>query len=331
MIVRPSYQTYLDAKQLLFQGELVAFPTETVYGLGANALDISAVRKIFEVKGRPQKNPIIVHVWSREQIFEYADVISPLEEKIISTLMPGPITLLLQKKPTIPSLVTAWSELVGIRIPSNKVALDFLEVVELPIAAPSANISTKPSPTSAKMVLDNLHGTIPMIIDGGDCEVGIESTVVRVEGDRVVITRPGFIGVEDLQSLLGPDVLVEYAQHVSEVTPGNMFKHYSPHCQVQLLTTINQIPFPLSHWTTAILLTQERKDSHQEWVDEFLAQGGIVYLRWSISALTSCAKSLFSWYHKADQDQVVSLFVEPLPEQGLWYAIMNRVKKSCEG
>lgn len=181
MIVQPSYQTYLDAKQLLLQGELVAFPTETVYGLGANALDTSAVRKIFETKGRPQKNPIIVHLGSIAQISEYAEITSPLEEKIITTLMPGPITILLKKKERIPLLVTAGSDFVGIRIPSNKVALDLLQTAEIPVAAPSANVSTKPSPTSAQMVFDNFHEAVPMIIDGGDCEVGIESTVVKVE------------------------------------------------------------------------------------------------------------------------------------------------------
>ncbi len=330
MLTQPSYETYLDAKQLLLQGDLVAFPTETVYGLWANALDTSAVRKIFETKGRPQKNPIIVHVGSIEQIWEYAEIVSPLEEKIITTLMPGPITILLKKKDIIPNLVTAGSEFVGIRIPSNQVALDFLQTVELPIAAPSANISTKPSPTSAEMVRDNFHENVPMIIDGGDCEVGIESTVVKVEWNRVVITRPGFITTEDLQSLFPENVHVEYAQHVSEITPGNMFKHYSPKGNVQLFKDINQIFFPLSRDKTAILVTQERIDDHKDRVDQFVAQGGILYLRWTKASLITCAKTFFSFYHQADKDHISHLFVEPLEEKGLGYAIMNRVKKSTE-
>ncbi|AHB40835.1 hypothetical protein P148_SR1C00001G0017 [candidate division SR1 bacterium RAAC1_SR1_1] len=330
MIIQPSYQTYLDAKQLLLQGDLVAFPTETVYGLGANALDRSAVRKIFETKGRPQKNPIIVHLGSITQISEYAEITSPLEEKIINTLMPGPITILLKKKPNVPDIVTAGSDFVGIRIPSNKVALDLLQISEIPVAAPSANLSTKPSPTSAQMVFDNFHEAVPMIIDGGDCEVGIESTVVKVEGSRVVITRPGFITVEDLQSLFPSDVQVEYAQHISEITPGNMFKHYSPKSNVTLLNNTNQISFPLSDEKTAILVTQEWIDDHKDRGDQFVAQGGIVYLRGSKSALISCAKTLFSWYHQADKDHIIHLLVEPLTETGLGYAIMNRVKKSCE-
>lgn len=330
MLIQPSYQTYLDAKQLLLQGELVVFPTETVYWLWANALDISAVRKIFVTKGRPQKNPIIVHVGSIEQISQYAEITSPLEEKIINTLMPGPITILLKKKNIIPDIVTAGSDFVGIRIPSNKVALDLLQISEIPVAAPSANISTKPSPTSAQMVLDNLHETVPMIIDGGDCEVGIESTVVKVEWNRVVITRPWFITLEDLQSLFPDTVQVEYAQHISEITPGNMFKHYSPKSNVALLNNTNQISFPVSDEKTAILVTQEWIEDHKDRADQFVAQDGIVYLRWSKSALISCAKTLFSWYHQADKDHIIHLLVEPLAETGLGYAIMNRVKKSAE-
>lgn len=330
MLTQPSYETYLDAKQILLEGDLVAFPTETVYGLGANALDTNAVRKIFETKGRPQKNPIIVHVGSISQISEYAEIVSPLEQEIITTLMPGPITILLKKKEIIPNLVTAGSEFVGIRIPSNKVALDFLQTVELPVAAPSANVSTKPSPTSAQMVLDNFHESVPMIIDGGACEVGIESTVVKVEWNRVVITRPGFITAEDIQSLFPESITVEYAKHISEITPWNMFKHYSPKGNVELLQNINQIFFPLSRDKTAILVTQERIYDHKDRVDQFVAQGGILYLRWIKSQLTSCAKTLFSFYHQSDKEHISHLFVEPLEEKWLGYAIMNRVKKSTE-
>lgn len=330
MIIQPSYQTYLDAKQLLLQWELVAFPTETVYGLWANALDRSAVRKIFETKWRPQKNPIIVHLGSIEQINEYVESINPLEEKIITTLMPWPITILLKRNDTVPDIVTARSDFVGIRIPSNKVALDFLQITELPIAAPSANVSTKPSPTSAQMVMDNFHEIVPMIIDGGDCEVGIESTVVKVEWNRIVITRPGFITAEDIQSLFSSDIKVEYAQHISEITPGNMYKHYSPKSKVQLLQNTNQVFDSDFYAKTAILVTQERRDIHKEQVDQFVAQGGILYLRWTKSNLISCAKTLFSWYHQADKDGVEKLYVEPVAEFGLGYAIMNRVKKSCD-
>lgn len=330
MITKPSYEIYLDAKQYLINWDLVAFPTETVYWLWANALNTSAVRKIFETKGRPQKNPIIVHLWSTDQIPEYAEIVSPIESEIINKLMSWPITILLKKKDIIPSLVTAGSEFVGIRIPSNKVALDLLQISEIPVAAPSANISTKPSPTSAQMVLDNFQESVPMIIDWGDCDVGIESTVVKVEWNSVIITRPGFITREDIQSLF-PDVIqVEYAQHISEMTPWNMYKHYSPKAKVQLLQNTNQIKFPLLNTKTALIVTQERIDDHKVRVDQFVAQGANLYLRWTKSNLISCAKTLFSLYYKADKDGVSQLYVEPLEEQWLGYAIMNRVKKSCE-
>ena len=328
MLTQPSYQTYLDAKSFLLQGELVAFPTETVYGLGANALDPQAVAKIFQTKGRPQKNPIIVHVGDISQIADYAAISNPIEQKIIDTLMPWPITILLKKKSTIPEIVTAGSEFVGIRIPSNEVALDFLKAVDLPIAAPSANISTKPSPTTAQMVWDNFHDNIPMIIDGGSCDVGIESTVVKVEDNRVIITRPGFITQEDIQSLFSAEVSVEYAQKVSEITPGNMYKHYAPTAKVQIISTPEDITFQKNK-KIAIIATQEWIEENNQILQSYPENIQII-IWWSKNNLISCAKNLFVLYHQCDQQQIDHIFIESLPEKWLWYAIMNRVKKSTE-
>lgn len=155
--------------------------------------------------------------------------------------MPGPLTILLHKKPIVSDMVTAGSEFVGIRIPQNQIARELLIESDLPIAAPSANISTKPSPTTAAMVRDNFGDKVPMIIDGGQSEVGIESTVVKVENDRVIITRPGYITKEDLASILPDTVQVEYATKVSEITPGNMFKHYSPGAKVRIFESIEDL------------------------------------------------------------------------------------------
>lgn len=238
MLTLPSYQSYLDAKSLLLKGELVAFPTETVYGLGANALDAKAVEKIFVTKGRPNQNPIIVHVGTKEEIAQYAIIENSLQQTIIDRFMPGPITLLLAKRDVLPDVVTAGRPLVGIRIPSHPVALDLLRTCQLPLAAPSANRSTKPSPTTAEMVQSDYPlGEVPMILDGGACEVGIESTVVQVVNDHeILITRPGFISLEDLREAF-PDLMIQisYAQKPSEHTPGNRFLHYSPQAKVQII------------------------------------------------------------------------------------------------
>ncbi|MEI6425843.1 MAG: L-threonylcarbamoyladenylate synthase [Candidatus Absconditabacteria bacterium] len=331
MITTPSVQTYAEAKQLLHSGNLVAFPTETVYGLGANALDTEAVSKIFTTKGRPQTNPIIVHLGDVDQILDYAHITSPWEQLIIEKLMPGPLTILLHKKPNVPDMVTAGSEFVGIRIPQNQVARELLIEVNLPIAAPSANVSTKPSPTTAAMVRDNFGDKVPMIIDGGDCEVGIESTVVKVEGDRVIITRPGYITKEDLESILPSSVQVDYATTVSEITPGNMFKHYSPGAKVRIFEN-----FPtteLTHFAPAgkllILATTERIEEYQSQLAPY-ASNITVWNRGTKSNLISCAHNLFTMYHQADNEHFSEIFIEQLPEVGLGYAIMNRVKKSAE-
>ncbi len=331
MITKPSAQTYAEATQLLQSWNLVAFPTETVYGLGANALDTEAVSKIFATKWRPQTNPIIVHLGDVDQITDYAHITSPWEHLIIEKLMPGPLTILLHKKPNVPDMVTAGSDFVGIRIPQNQVARELLIEVNLPIAAPSANVSTKPSPTSAAMVFDNFDDKVPMIIDGGDCEVGIESTVVKVEDDRVIITRPWYITKEDLESILPSSIQVDYATTVSEITPGNMFKHYSPGAKVRIFEN-----FPtteLSHfapaWKCLILATTERIEEYQTELSPY-ANNITVWNRWTKSNLISCAHNLFTMYHQADKEWFSEILIEQLPEVGLWYAIMNRVKKSAE-
>lgn len=341
MITKPSLQTYAEAKKLLHSWNLVAFPTETVYGLGANALDTEAVSKIFATKWRPQTNPIIVHLGDVDQILDYAHITSPWEQLIIEKLMPGPLTILLHKKPNVPDMVTAGSDFVGIRIPQNQVARELLIETNLPIAAPSANVSTKPSPTTAAMVRDNFGDKVPMIIDGGDCEVGIESTVVKVEDDRVIITRPWYITKEDLESILPTSVQVEYAVKVSEITPGNMFKHYSPGAKVRIFDSIEQIPLlvkggargGLSHfapaWKLLILATTERIEEYQTELAPY-ANTITVWNRWTKSNLISCAHNLFTMYHQADNEHFSEILIEQLPEIGLWYAIMNRVKKSAE-
>lgn len=331
MISKPSAQTYAEAKQLLHSWNLVAFPTETVYGLGANALDTEAVSKIFATKWRPQTNPIIVHLGDVDQIVDYAHITSPWEQLIIEKLMPGPLTILLHKKPNVPDMVTAGSDFVGIRIPQNQVARELLIEVNLPIAAPSANVSTKPSPTTAAMVRDNFGDKVPMIIDGGDCEVGIESTVVKVEGDRVIITRPWYITKEDLETILPVSVQVDYATTVSEITPGNMFKHYSPGAKVRIFEN-----FPttdLTHFAPAdkvlILATTERIEEYQTELSSYVNHV-TVWNRWTKSNLISCAHNLFTMYHQADNNKFTHILIERLPEVGLGYAIMNRVKKSAE-
>lgn len=226
-----------ECADLIRKGEIVAFPTETVYGLGANALDESAVKKIFVAKNRPSDNPFIVHVNSIEDAEKVAYVTEDAK-KIFEKFAPGPITVVLKKKPIVPDCVTAGLDTVGIRMPSHKLAQEFLRECGVPIAAPSANVSKKVSPTEARFVYDDLNGKIPAIIDGGRCDVGIESTVISLTGDRPMILRPGAITKEMLE---------EYISNVSNFSgkvdvapaPGMKYVHYSPMVPCVLYKTTN--------------------------------------------------------------------------------------------
>ncbi len=179
-----------NVANLIKNGEVIVFPTETVYGIGANALDSNAVKKIFLAKGRPSDNPLIVHVANKEDIGRVVYTPSAVEQKLIDTFMPGPITIILKKKPIIPNSVSAGLDTVGIRMPSNEIAHKIIAASEVPIAAPSANISGRPSGTRVQDIIGELESKVSAIIDGGECEYGLESTVVKVIDDTPVILRP---------------------------------------------------------------------------------------------------------------------------------------------
>ncbi len=191
-----------EAAKLIKNGELVAFPTETVYGLGADGLNVEACRKIYEVKGRPPNKPLSLHVASREMIDDIA-IVSPLAEKLIKVFLPGALTLILPKLPKVPDFVTCGKLNVGIRFPANDIALALIKSAGVPIAAPSANISNEPPPTTAQEVLKNLSGKIPLILDNGACNFGISSTIIDLTQNVPKIIRKGAINVEDIFNVIG--------------------------------------------------------------------------------------------------------------------------------
>lgn len=235
LILKPSKETYMLCSELARNGEIVAFPTETVYGLGANALDGDAVKKIFEAKGRPQDNPLIVHVGRKEDISKYVKSISPTQQILIDKFMPGPISIIFEKADCISDVVTAGGNTVAIRLPENKVAQDFINACDLPICAPSANTSKRPSPTNAKHVYDDMNEKIPVIIDGGETEVGIESTVVKVENNTIYILRAGRINKEMLVSATGLKVVDKLDNTKIPQSPGTKYTHYKPKCNMVLV------------------------------------------------------------------------------------------------
>lgn len=230
----------LGAK-LINNGEVVAFPTETVYGLGGNALDAKAVAKIFTAKGRPSDNPLIVHLASIDDIAPLVVDFSARNKLVAETFMPGPITLLFPKSEIVPDSVTAGLSAVGIRIPSHKIAREFIKACGVPIAAPSANRSTRISPTTAAHVYEDMEGRIPLIIDGGESQVGIESTVVDLSGDIPIILRPGAITAEMLAKIIG-----EVQDHKGEIistapAPGMKYKHYAPCVDMSVAKSIEAL------------------------------------------------------------------------------------------
>lgn len=226
-----------ECVEIVRNGGLVSFPTETVYGLGADATNAAAVKKIFEVKGRPQDNPLIVHLADRKQIENYAVVSNDIERLIIKKCMPGPISLILHKRENISDVVTCGLSTVAIRIPINKTARKFIRATKLPICAPSANTSKRPSPTRAKDVLADMNGKIPAIIDGGSCKIGVESTVCKVENNMVYILRPGKFSARALTKILKVPVVDKLNTAETKVaeSPGTKYTHYCPKCEMILI------------------------------------------------------------------------------------------------
>lgn len=231
--------TISRAAHILKQGGTVAFPTETVYGLGADALNPDAVRKIFEAKGRPADNPLIVHIASMDSLDKIATDIPPIAFELMDAFWPGPLTLVLKRRSAVPDITTGGLDTVAVRMPDNPVALALVKEAGTPLAAPSANTSGRPSPTTAEHVISDLSGRIDAVIDGGAVEVGVESTVLDVTSDVPVILRPGGVGVEEIKKHVGK-VLIGYTDRTVEEgevvrSPGMKYTHYSPKTKVVLV------------------------------------------------------------------------------------------------
>lgn len=316
---------FSEAIKQLQNGNIIAIPTETVYGLAADATNEHAIQKIFDLKRRPSDNPLIVHVGTKDDILKYAKINNCIEQIIIEKLMPWPITILLEKKDTIPAITTAWSPWVAIRIPNHPIALNILQQSKLALAAPSANISWSPSPTTAAMVYKNF-GDAVYIVDGWPCVVWIESTVVQVQGDTVLIHRPGFITPEDISSAVWSKVDVMYSNTESNISPGVKYKHYSPKARVHILHPGD--PLPLNSLKVWLLVTDEWLATNECTIEKCAYR---VYRWGSHINLLECAQNLYTSYYQADSDNIQDLYIESLTEtDGVAYAIMNRITKSAQ-
>lgn len=315
-------------------GKLVAFPTETVYGLGANATLEEAVRSIFEAKGRPQDNPLIIHIGEKHQLEEYAKAIPSKARKLVDHFWPGPLTLILTHKGNIATTVTAGLETVGIRMPDHPVAQALLQVANVPIAAPSANISGRPSPTEAKHVWEDLHGRIHTLLDAGQTGMGVESTIVDMTQEVPVILRPGGVTIEQIEEVIGK---VEMAPNLTRETlvpiaPGMKYTHYAPKGEMFLVkgdeqsvrSYINGQAYKLQQEgkKVGILTTEENAVKYD---------AAVVLCCGKRADPKSVAQKLYAILRTFDVYEVEYIFSETFPEEGLFLSVMNRLEKAAGG
>jgi L-threonylcarbamoyladenylate synthase len=312
-------QAISTAAALLRAGKVVAFPTETVYGLGANALDERAVAQVFAIKNRPHFDPLIVHVADQEAVVLYATDIDERAKVLMERFWPGPLTLVLRKKPNIPDLVTAGLDTVALRVPSHPVALALLRAAQVPIAAPSANPFGYVSPTTALHVQELLGKAIPLILDGGPCTVGVESTVCALTEPQAVILRPGGVAIEDIEAIIGSVALASPGQADAR-SPGTLRSHYAPHVRLCLLAPGESIPRGGENERVGLLLLQPHPDVIGYAVTEVLSQDG---------NLTEAAANLFAALRRLDAARLDRVIVEPVPEHGLGRAIMDRLRRAA--
>lgn len=328
--MKMNYPQLKEAAALLQQEEVVAFPTETVYGLGANALSDQAVQKIFEAKGRPGDNPLIVHITKKEQLTDLVDNLPEVAEKLMQAFWPGPLTLVLKSMDGVSKYVTAGLDTLAVRMPDHPVALALMEVAGLPLAAPSANLSGKPSPTTAAHVDEDLDGKIAGIVDGGPTGVGLESTVVDCTTEIPVILRPGGVTKEQLEAVVG-QVEVDPAltsQNQAPKSPGMKYTHYAPVAPVFLveggLDFLKETVLRAQNdgKKVGLLVTEETKVELGEAGDVMLTCG-------TRSDLSTVATNLYDALRAFNSTDVDIIFSETFPMTGVGAAIMNRLDKAA--
>lgn len=312
---------------LLKSGEVAAIPTETVYGLAANALDVSAVRKIFAAKGRPQDNPLILHICGLSMLYDIAESVPKTAEALAERFWPGPLTMIFPRKSHIPSETCGGLSTVGVRMPRHVFTLKLIERCGFPLAAPSANTSGLPSPTTAVHVLKDMNGKIPMILDGGECACGLESTVICFEGDRIRILRPGAVTAEQLSAfadvLVDGGVLSAVDSGERVLSPGMKYKHYSPNAQVYIVEAGAE--------RFSAFLAEKAKAGGKIGVlcsEELPLPIGCIRLPYG-STSEEQAANLFGSLREADELGCSAVYVEKPSEAGIGLAVCNRLLRAA--
>ncbi len=322
------------AARIIAGGGIAAFPTETVYGLGANAFDPKAVEKIFAAKGRPSDNPLIVHIASADMLPELTSELSETAKRLIRAFMPGPFTAVLKKSDRVPYAVTAGLDTVAVRFPSHPAAQALIKAAGVPIAAPSANLSGKPSPTTAKHVIDDLSGRADAILAGGDCDIGVESTVADLTGDVPVILRPGGVTLDMMREIVpetkvDPHVLKSVADGETPRSPGMKYKHYAPNADVtvvegrqkEVFRKINELLSKTKAENPALKTGVLRMYPENEYDVNCILDGG--------SGGKEYAKNLFRLLRTFDEFGIDVVFAEFADTDGYGLAVKNRLYKSA--
>jgi L-threonylcarbamoyladenylate synthase len=320
---RPQVEAIERAAAIIRNGGLVAFPTETVYGLGADAMSERAAQKIFEAKGRPADNPLIVHVGHRNEVERAADNVSDKAWSLIEKFWPGPLTLVLKRRPEVAPTVSAGLPTVAVRMPGNAIAIELIRKAGTPIAAPSANLSGRPSPTTAAHVLADLRGRIDMILDGGATNIGIESTVLDMTGAAPVVLRPGWITREQIEEVAGPTGSAANEDQMRR-SPGARHRHYSPQARV-------------------ILIESGSNQSIVHLLKEYLEHGAVGFIghtRIDIdepgfhsvileNSARDFARALYSALREMDERGASAIIVEGITETGEGAAVMDRLRRAA--
>jgi len=305
----------LEAARFILKGELVAFPTETVYGLGANVFEEQAVQKIFDVKGRPADNPLIVHVAHFSELGLLAKRLTPIAEKFIEHFFPGPLTIILPRSKFVPKIVSAGLDTVAVRMPAHQVAHRFLEACGVSIAAPSANLSGRPSPTTWQAVKADLDGKISCILKDEQSQIGLESTVVDCTGKVPLVMRIGAVPLEALQSLVPETRLYKPKALESPKSPGMKYRHYAPRARVCIVHSPQEIQSPNS---LSAYIGLHSLPSHIKVAKKRICRD-----------LNEYAHALYHFFRECDAISIEKIFCEAVAEEGIGLAIMDRLRKAA--
>ena len=321
----PEKEIISRAAEVIRNGGLVAFPTETVYGVGADALNPEAVKKIFQAKGRPSDNPIIVHIAQPEHLKGLTEDIPPLATELMNKFWPGPLTLILKKSGRVPLVVTGGQNTVAVRMPRNKVALALITSFGGPIAAPSANLSGYPSGTTAGHVFQDLRGKIDMILDAGAVEVGVESTVLDISMHPPVILRPGAVTPEQLETVIG-EVTLGKRKQLLKRSPGTRYRHYSPKAEVILVKERDKCIELAEKYAS-----RGKKVGLVIHQPDFCMDRSVALVKIKIMPhdLEGYARAMFATLRELDEQGVEHIIVEAVEEKGIGIAIMDRLRRAA--